>query len=99
MFYESTHQEFGYRGGGAGKIALDAMKMVDEQIKVDVDEMLSIAETFQKECHALGEQILEHKPDCISQDLTNVWLYKKLGEFEMRLRRLENKNDIINLIK
>lgn len=54
-----------------------------------VQDMIETTERFQNECHALTKEIIEQKPKCTVQDATNVWLFKKLAEFEVRLRQLE----------
>ena len=54
-----------------------------------VEDILSTAERFQDECHALTKEIIEQKPKCTVQDATNVWMFKKLAEFEVRLRQIE----------
>ncbi len=54
-----------------------------------VEDMLSTAERFQDECHALTTEIIQQKPKCTVQDAANVWMFKKLAEFEVRLRQLE----------
>lgn len=79
-------------------IAIKAVKRALQQssnskmqiTKEFVDEMLSTAQHFQNECHELTKEIIERKPKCTVQDATNVWLFKKLAEFEVRLRQLEN---------
>lgn len=60
-----------------------------EITKESVREMLQTTEHFQKDCHSLVEAILDEKKVGY-QDATNVWLFKKLAEFEVRLRQLEN---------
>lgn len=51
-----------------------------------------IYEQFQKHCHALINIIVSHRKDSYSyQDATNVWLFLKLAEFELRLREIEKK--------
>ena len=54
-----------------------------------VQDLIETTERFQNECHALTREIIEQKPKCTVQDATNVWLFKKLAEFEVRLRQLE----------
>lgn len=54
------------------------------------DEIMKIAEEFQKEClNAVEETLLKKK--VFHQDATNIWFYLKLAEFELRLRKVENK--------
>lgn len=54
-----------------------------------------IARQLQKECHALVEVIRSYRTGdpgqlAISyQDAANTWLFLKLAEFELRLRKIE----------
>lgn len=54
-----------------------------------------IAEQFQKECHSTVDAALSRMSHRSSlehyQDATNVWIFYKLAEFEMRLREIENQ--------
>lgn len=63
--------------------------LVSSSLSQLVEDMLSTAERFQDECHALTKEIIEQKPKCTVQDPTNVWMFKKLAEFEVRLRQIE----------
>ena len=55
-----------------------------------VEKTLQLADYFQKDCHSLTKAIIAEKPNVSVQDATNVWLFKKLADFEMRLRELED---------
>ena len=48
-----------------------------------------IAESFMNDCHALRDTLMNANNKVSHQDATNVWMYKKLAEFEIRLRKLE----------
>lgn len=63
--------------------------IVSSRLSELVQDMIETTERFQKECHDLTKEIIEQKPKCTVQDATNVWLFKKLAEFEVRLRQLE----------
>lgn len=58
--------------------------------KETVNEIIDTTENFQNDCHSLVKAIIAEKPSCTVQDATNVWLFKKLAEFEVRLRQLED---------
>jgi hypothetical protein len=58
--------------------------------KETVEKTLQLAEYFQNDCHSLTKAIIAEKPNVSVQDATNVWLFKKLADFEMRLRELED---------
>ena len=57
--------------------------------KETVEQTLQVAENFQKDCHNMVNQILDEKKVSY-QDAVNVWTFKKLAEFEVRLSQLEN---------
>lgn len=48
-----------------------------------------IAEQFQEDCHKSIEFILAES-EAKYQDATNVWTFRKLAEFELRLREIES---------
>lgn len=58
--------------------------------KETVNEIIDTTENFQNDCHSLVKVIIAEKPNCTVQDATNVWLFKKLAEFEVRLRQIED---------
>lgn len=62
-------------------------------------EKQQIAAMFMKDCHAFRDTLTEQNSDITTQGGTNVWLYKKLAEFEIRLRNLENTNKFIRYKK
>lgn len=70
--------------------------------EVQLDELTA---QIQKECYELGTAMLEQQPDFFkkgtSQDITNVFLFKKLAAIELRLRRLESAkgraDDFLNM--
>lgn len=55
-------------------------------------EIQQITEEIQRECHEVVDGIFQNKTlTAVNvQDATNVFFYKKLAEFEYRLRELEN---------
>jgi hypothetical protein len=57
--------------------------------KETVEQTLQVAENFQNDCHNTVNQILDEKKVSY-QDAVNVWTFKKLAEFEVRLNQLEN---------
>jgi hypothetical protein len=57
--------------------------------KETVEQILQVAENFQNDCHNMANQILNEKKVSY-QDAVNVWTFKKLAEFELRLSQLEN---------
>ena len=67
----------------------NAKPNVSSSLSQLVEDMLATAELFQDECHALTKEIIAQNPKCTVQDATNVWMFKKLAEFEVRLRLLE----------
>lgn len=57
------------------------------------EEILIKAEQLQKECHNIvAEIVLNQKKDTqiTTQDGTNVFMFKKLAELELRIEKLEN---------
>jgi hypothetical protein len=48
-----------------------------------------IGNEFQKDCHRAVEYALKENPKVSYQDATNVWIFGKLAEFELRLREVE----------
>lgn len=61
-----------------------------EITRENIEKTLQVAENFQNDCHKTVELIMNEKKDCSYQDATNVWLFKKLADFEMRLRSIED---------
>lgn len=55
---------------------------------MDQDEILTIAEKFQDECHAAINAIMIEK-DVSYQDATNVWMFKKLAELQHEINTLK----------
>jgi len=59
------------------------------------EEIDNLTRNIQKECHDLAWQLKDQSPEtfakCESQDMTNVFLFKKLAEIEYRLQKLEAK--------
>lgn len=53
-------------------------------------EIFDIADSFQKECHALTDELMAKHNKLEMQDASNIWTFKKLAEFEIRLRNLES---------
>lgn len=58
--------------------------------KETVNEIIDTINNFQNDCHSLVKSITSERPNITNQDVTNVWLFKKLAEFEVRLRQLED---------
>jgi hypothetical protein len=59
------------------------------------NEIKKIWEEIQDECHRYVEHGMKDKDfpkNATYQDATNVFLFKKLAEFELRLRGLEHSN-------
>jgi hypothetical protein len=52
-------------------------------------DIITIAEKLQKECHSFTNDLKKNIDSLKTQDATNVWLFKKLAEFELRLSALE----------
>jgi len=70
-------------------------------MKSSEEEINELTKVIQKECHSMAWQLKEQAPEtfakCESQDMTNVFLFKKLAEFEYRLQQLEaNLNNVPN---
>lgn len=55
--------------------------------------MVLIGNEFQKDCHKAVEYSLNENPKVSYQDATNVWIFRKLAEFELRLRDVEKSNE------
>jgi hypothetical protein len=54
--------------------------------KVREKKIQNIAEEFQKECHSFTKAVIEASDKPISnQDVTNVWIYRKLAELKVDL--------------
>lgn len=59
-----------------------------------IDEILTKAKQLQKECHSIvAKVVLSQKKDTkiTTQDGTNVFMFKKLAELELRIEKLENQ--------
>ncbi len=59
------------------------------------EELDTLTRSIQKECHNMAWQLKDQAPDTFakteSQDITNVFLFRKLAEYELRLQKLEAK--------
>ena len=63
---------------------------------MEEDEILSLKiDEIQKECHRCVEFVKSQKPVTFNyQDATNIFLFKKLAEQEIRLQRIESLLDL-----
>lgn len=52
-------------------------------------ELFELSDKLQKECHELIDDGIIRNPKCRHQDLTNVWMFKKLAHYELRIIELE----------
>lgn len=50
--------------------------------KVDI-----LAEQLQDDCHKTVDVIMKNLPNATYQDATNVWIFRKLAELELRVRK------------
>lgn len=57
-------------------------------------EIQELAEQFQEECHEQNKEIIKRLDTCTTQDATNVWLFIKLAELQLRIQTLENPNPL-----
>jgi hypothetical protein len=72
------------------RINFKTLKIKTMPTPKSMEEQISdVTEEFQKDCHQMIEDIFEIKKTYTHQDCTNVWMYKKFAEFEVRLRQLE----------
>lgn len=58
------------------------------------DELLKIAELLQEDCHKLSNKILEKRPTLSYEDIVNIWMFTKMAEYELRLKKLENEKQL-----
>lgn len=63
-----------------------------ENVK-NITPELDIAEDLQNECHSLINMIKEELPKATYEDAMYTWLFKKLGDIEFRLRKLEGERN------
>jgi hypothetical protein len=54
-----------------------------------LEKLQFLAEELQKDNHETIERIANATKNCSHQDASNVWLFRKLAEMEIRLRELE----------
>lgn len=60
-------------------------------------ELYDIAQEIQQECHTTVEQCIKlGKKGTSMQDATNVFIFRKLAEMELRIRQLESASFYIN---
>jgi hypothetical protein len=62
------------------------------------NEMMMETERLQADCHYVVATVIEASKKCTVQDATNVWLFKKLAEFEIRLRKVEEANKVRDMV-
>jgi hypothetical protein len=49
-----------------------------------------LVDSLQKDCHRVVDGLMKSSGKGLTvQDCTNVWIYNKLAEYEIRLRELE----------
>jgi len=53
-------------------------------------ELIKVAESFQNECHSMVKEFSKENKKLSVQDITNVWLFKKLAEMELRIKKVEH---------
>lgn len=51
-----------------------------------------ITAQLQKSCHEFTEILMKANPKVSYQDATNVWLFDKLAELQIRIDKLEDKS-------
>lgn len=59
------------------------------------EEIKKVAVELQKGCHKMIDKLIITNPKCDHQDLTNVWMFKKLAEYEIRIKGLEKLHTTI----
>lgn len=71
------------------------MNRIDYLKKQEDERILNMAESFQRECHALSKLLTNENPKLTVADVTNVWIFKKLAELECSLKELKMHYPII----
>jgi hypothetical protein len=64
-----------------------------ENVK-NITPELAISEELQKECYSIVDFIMAENQTISRQSALNVWLFKKLGDIEFRLRKLEGERNV-----
>jgi hypothetical protein len=50
------------------------------------EEINKLSQEFQEECHETVKAIINGNPKCSHQDATNVWIFRKLAELQIRIK-------------
>lgn len=59
------------------------------------NKFLNKMEKLQNDCHIFTDDMMKNsKSSTIQyQDITNIWLFNKLAEYELRIEELENSKE------
>ena len=75
---------------GVNEVRLKAISNLKEQAKKKEEEIRSIAEDFQKECHIMVSGTVQRSTkDVHYQDETNTWLFYKLAQLSYEIKELK----------
>ena len=56
------------------------------------EEMMQLAESLQEDCQQHAEAILKHTQSATYETTTNVWMFLKLAELQVRIKQLEDRS-------
>lgn len=54
------------------------------------EEIMQLAESLQSDCHKQTKELSDKSKDARYETTTNVWMFLKLAELEVRIKQLEN---------
>jgi len=75
---------------GVNEVRLEAISNLKEQAKNKEEEIRSIAEDFQKECHRMVSGTMQRSTKDVNyQDGTNAWLFYKLAQLSYEIKELK----------
>lgn len=56
---------------------------------IQINTLKRLSEEFQADCHLTVEQIMHQSKKVSYQDATNIWLFQKLAQLDLRLQEIE----------
>ncbi len=65
------------------ELKISLVKAREKQINV-------LAEKLQDDCHNVVSEVMKAKQGASCQDVTNVWMFHKLAELQLKIKELED---------
>lgn len=61
--------------------------------KQELIQVMALASELQAECHTYANELISINPELSTQDVANVWIFKKLAELQLQIKSLTPTQD------